>query len=232
MISPVGRWGIGTAIRLSEAVSLMLEVNGNVLSDKFNSKKVDRPDFQYNALAGLKVNLGKTTRPSAQYLADLAAAEAAAAAAKAAAERAAAERAAAERAAAERAAAEKAAAEKAAAERAAAERLAAEMRQVSTFFALDSDEIRPEEAARLERYVDWLKANPSVILSIAGYADEDTGTHRYNQKLSEKRAAVVRAFLVDKGIAPGRIISVVGNGDRIQPFEENDLNRVAISTVE
>ena len=232
LITPVARVGIGADFRLSDAVALTLEVNDNVLSDKFNSKKVGHPDFQFNALAGLKINFGKTTRPSAKYLAELAAAEAAAAAEKARLEAERAAKLAAEKAAAEKAAAEKAAAEKAAADAAAAERLAAEMRQVNTFFTINSYVISDEEAAKLVRYIDWLKANPDVNIAIAGHADKGTGTKRINQKLSEQRAAAVKDFLVERGIAESRIVSVVANGDRIQPFEENDLNRVVISTIE
>ena len=40
LITPVARVGIGADFRLSDAVALTLEVNDNVLSDKFNSKKV------------------------------------------------------------------------------------------------------------------------------------------------------------------------------------------------
>ena len=232
LISPVGRVGLGFDIRLSENVALNLEVNGNVLSDRFNSKKAGNPDYQYNALAGLKINFGKATRPSAKYLAELAAAEAAAAAEKARLEAERAAKLAAEKAAAEKAAAEKALADKLAAEKAAAERLAAEMRQVNTFFTINSAVISDEEAAKLIRYIDWLKANPSVNLSIAGYADKGTGNKRINQKLSDQRAAAVKAFLTERGIAESRIVSIVGNGDLIQPFAENDLNRVVISTVE
>ena len=231
LITPVARVGIGADFRLSDAVALTLEVNDNVLSDKFNSKKVGHPDFQFNALAGLKINFGKTTRPSAKYLAELAAAEAAAAAEKARLEAERQAKLAAEKAAAEKAAAEKAAAEKAAAAKAAAEALAAEMRQVNTFFTINSYVISDEEAAKLVRYIDWLKANPDVNIAIAGHADKGTGTKRINQKLSEQRAAAVKDFLVERGIAESRIVSVVANGDRIQPFEENDLNRVVISTI-
>ena len=227
LITPVARVGLGADFRLSDAVALTLEVNDNVLSDKFNSKKVGHPDFQFNALAGLKVNFGKATRPCAKYFADLAAAEAAAAALKAQQE---AERAA--KLAAEKAAAEKAAAEKAAADAAAAERLAAEMRQVNTFFVINSAVISDEEAAKLVRYIDWLKANPDVNVAIAGHADKGTGNRRINQRLSEERAAAVKAFLLERGIAESRIVSVVANGDRVQPFAENDLNRVVISTIE
>ena len=232
MITPVARVGLGADFRLSDAVALTLEVNDNILSDKFNSKKVGHPDFQFNALAGLKINFGKTTRPSAKYLAELAAAEAAAAAEKARLEAERAAKLAAEKAAAEKAAAEKAAADKLAAEKAAAEKLAAEMRQVNTFFTINSYVISDEEAAKLIRYIDWLKANPDVNIAIAGHADKGTGTKRINQKLSEQRAAAVKDFLVERGIAESRIVSVVANGDRIQPFEENDLNRVVISTIE
>ena len=231
MVTPVARVGLGADFRLSDAVALTLEVNENVLSDKFNSKKVGHPDFQFNALAGLKINFGKTTRPSAKYLAELAAAEAAAAAEKARLEAERQAKLAAEKAAAEKAAAEKAAAEKAAAAKAAAEALAAEMRQVNTFFTINSYVISDEEAAKLVRYIDWLKANPDVNIAIAGHADKGTGTKRINQKLSEQRAAAVKDFLVERGIAESRIVSVVANGDRIQPFEENDLNRVVISTI-
>ena len=232
MITPVARVGLGADFRLSDAVALTLEVNDNVLSDKFNSKKVGHPDFQFNALAGLKINFGKTTRPSAKYLAELAAAEAAAAAEKARLEAERQAKLAAEKAAAEKAAAEKAAAEKAAAAKAAAEALAAEMRQVNTFFTINSYVISDEEAAKLVRYIDWLKANPDVNIAIAGHADKGTGTKRINQKLSEQRAAAVKDFLVERGIAESRIVSVVANGDRIQPFEENDLNRVSICIAE
>ena len=232
LITPVARLGIGADFRLSDAVALTLEVNDNILSDKFNSKKVGHPDFQFNALAGLKINFGKTTRPSAKYLAELAAAEAAAAAEKARLESERAAKLAAEKAAAEKAAAEKAAADKLAAEKAAAEKLAAEMRQVNTFFTINSYVISDEEAAKLIRYIDWLKANPDVNVAIAGHADKGTGTKRINQRLSDERAAAVKAFLVDRDIAESRIVSVVGNGDRIQPFAENDLNRVVLSTIE
>ena len=233
LITPVGRAGVGFDIRLADRLSLNLEVNGNVLSDRFNSKKAGNPDYQYNALAGLKfVFGGKPFRTSAKVADDAAAAEAAAAALKAQQDAERAARLAAEKAAAEKAAAEKAAADKLAAERAAAERLAAEMRQVNTFFTIKSSVISDEEAAKLIRYIDWLKANPGVNIAIAGHADKGTGNKRINQKLSEQRAAAVKAFLTERGVAESRIVSCVANGDRVQPFAENDLNRVVISTVE
>ena len=37
-----------------------LEVNANVLGDKYNSKKAGNPDWVFNALGGLVIKLGKT----------------------------------------------------------------------------------------------------------------------------------------------------------------------------
>ena len=37
----------------------MLEGNANMISDKYNSKKADNPDWYFNALAGVRINLGK-----------------------------------------------------------------------------------------------------------------------------------------------------------------------------
>ena len=127
LFAPIGRAGLGLDFRLGECVSFGLEGNANILTDKFNSKKADNVDWQFNVLAGLSFRFGKNTRPSKAYAEKVAAAEAAAAAAAAeAAARAEAERLAAEKAAAEKAAAEKAAREKAEAERLAAEKAAAE----------------------------------------------------------------------------------------------------------
>lgn len=230
VVIPAGRYGIGTDVRLGDGVALTLEVNGNILGDKFNSKRVDCPDYQFNALAGLKFALGKTTRTRAADIDDLAAKQAAEAAERAA-------RQAAEKAEAERLAAERAARERAEAERLAAEAIAAGqtqdfgLREMNTFFKLDSDEITPDETVKLENFAAWLKANPAVKVYIAGYADRNTGTPSYNQLLSDRRAAVVKGFLIGKGISPARIVSVEGNGDKVQPFEKNELNRVVIISV-
>ena len=228
MISPVGRVGIGANFRLSDAVALVLEVNDNVLSDKFNSKKVGHPDYHANALVGLKYVFGKATRPSAKYLADLAAAEAAAAALAAQKE---AERLAAEKAAAEKAAAEKAAAEKLAAEKAAAEAAEANKYQtLNTFFELDSDVISDEEAAKLVDFIQWLNKYDRSV-SICGYADVQTGRPKYNMGLSKRRVENVQKFMIEHGVAAERIATDY-KGDTVQPFAENDLNRVVIGTVE
>ena len=234
--APIGRVGLGVDFRLGECVSLGIEGNTNVLTDKFNSKRADNVDWQFNVLAGLSFRFGKNTRPSKAYAEKVAAEEAAAAAAAAAAaeaQRLAAEKAARE--AAERAAAEKAAAEKAAreaAERAAAERAAkAAENSDNVFFTIGSYHIRKAEGAKLETLAAWMQANPDFNVSLVGYADKETGTPKGNEKLSANRAKVVKERLVKLGVAESRIMTAY-KGDTVQPFAENAKNRVVICTLE
>ena len=236
IFAPVGRAGLGIDFRLGECVSLGIEGNTNILSDKFNSKKAENVDWQFNVLAGLSFRFGKNTRPSVAY-AEKVAAEAAAAAAAEAAARAEAERLAAEKAAAEKAAAEKAAREKAEAERLAAEKAAAERaakaaeNSDNVFFTIGSTYIRKAEDEKLVKLADWMKANPDFNVSLVGYADKETGTPKGNEKLSAARAKVVKDRLVKLGVEESRIMTAY-KGDTVQPFAENAKNRVVMCTLE
>ena len=237
IFAPVGRAGLGIDFRLGECVSLGIEGNTNILSDKFNSKKAENVDWQFNVLAGLSFRFGKNTRPSKAYAEKVAAEEAAAAAAAAAAAKAEAERLAAEKAAAEKAAAEKAARERAEAERLAAERAAAERaakaaeNSDNVFFTIGSTYIRKAEDAKLVKLADWMKANPDFNVSLVGYADKETGTPKGNEKLSAARAKVVKDRLVKLGVEESRIMTAY-KGDTVQPFAENAKNRVVMCTLE
>jgi len=79
--SPTGRAGVGLDIRLSDQIDLNLEVNSNILTDKFNSKVGSAVDFQHNALIGLKFNFGKPKAKDASSATGAAGSAAAAAAA-------------------------------------------------------------------------------------------------------------------------------------------------------
>lgn len=234
----VVRAGLGVDFWVAKNVALGLEANANGYSDKFNSKGAVsgfNPDFQFNALLGLKFRFGGNTRPSKAY-ADKVAAEEAAEAARLAAEKAAAEKAAAEKAAAEKAAAEKAAAEKAAAEKAAAEKAAAERARIcaeqstNVFFTIGSYSIRKSEMAKIDKLVEFLKANPDYSVSLVGYADKATGTSARNLVISKERVNAVKAKMIQLG-APADRIETDYVGDTVQPYVENDQNRVIICTV-
>lgn len=59
---PVGQFGASVDFKVSKRVSLGIEANCNFISDKYNSKKAKNSDWYFNALAGVKVALGKTTK--------------------------------------------------------------------------------------------------------------------------------------------------------------------------
>ena len=211
----VGRFGAGVDFWITDGIALGLEADGNFFSDKLNSKDAIKgmlADWQLHLLAGVTFRLGDNTRPSAVYAAAVAAAEAAAAeaAAKAAAEKAAAE-----------------AAAKAAAERAAK---AAENSD-NVFFTINSTYIRKAEGKKLEKLAEWMKANPDFNVALVGYADKETGTPEGNMKLSENRSKVVKERLVKLGV-PAERIATAFKGDTVQPFAENNKNRVVICTLE
>ena len=56
----VARVGANVDFRVSDRVKLGVELSANTLSDKYNSKKAGNPDWYFNALAGLRINLGKS----------------------------------------------------------------------------------------------------------------------------------------------------------------------------
>lgn len=74
---------------------------------------------------------------------------------------------------------------------------------------------------------EWMKAHETATAVVTGYADKGTGNAKINKMLSEKRAVAVADQLKAKGVAADRI-RVDYKGDTVQPFAENDQNRVVV----
>ncbi len=73
-----------------------------------------------------------------------------------------------------------------------------------TLFDFDKATLRPAGRDTLDTFVSNLRdISPETIMTI-GHADR-IGTDRYNQRLSEQRVATVKAYMVSKGVEPGRI---------------------------
>lgn len=97
-------------------------------------------------------------------------------------------------------------------------------------FTINSDKIMPTEEVNVYNMAEWLKANPNEKVMVVGYADKDTGTAEYNLNLSERRANAVADALVEKyGIDRNRL-KVSFDGSNVQPYSENDWNRIVIFT--
>ena len=75
------------------------------------------------------------------------------------------------------------------------------------YFDLDSYQVKPEAYARLNAQAQWLQRYPGVRVRIEGNADE-RGTREYNLALGARRAESVRAYLVERGVAAGRIDTI------------------------
>ena len=87
------------------------------------------------------------------------------------------------------------------------------------------------EKAKVERLIKFLKDNPNTKVAVTGYADVGTGNPKINMGYSKGRAENVAKALTDAGIAADRI-TVDAKGDTVQPFSENDKNRVTIAIAE
>ena len=188
-----GRGGLELGFRLSDAVSLLVEGNANILSDHYNSKKADNPDWYFNGLIGLRINLGKThkttyttqpiyaqPKPEPQRVVEPAPVK------------------------------------------------KVEPLRRDVFFTINSTQIVDQEMVKVDDIAKYLNDNANAKVEISGYADKGTGTAKINARLAEQRAEIVAKTLRDKyGISPDRI-SVKSYGDTVQPFAENDQNRVSI----
>ncbi|HEU0219766.1 MAG TPA: OmpA family protein [Gallionella sp.] len=85
-------------------------------------------------------------------------------------------------------------------------------------FDTNSAKLKPTADAKLQQVVDFAGKYPEANLEVTGHTD-DRGGDAYNQKLSERRAAAVKAYLVKKGIAAGRI-TAKGYG-KTMPMADN-----------
>jgi peptidoglycan-associated lipoprotein len=83
------------------------------------------------------------------------------------------------------------------------------------FFALDSVELSEEARGILQKNVDYLKRRSTAKVMVEGHADS-RGTNEYNLALANRRADVVRGYVVSLGIAADRL-SIVSKGEE-QPF--------------
>jgi OOP family OmpA-OmpF porin len=86
-------------------------------------------------------------------------------------------------------------------------------------FDFDKSAIRPDAAVILDEVVSILSGMSDVPVRVAGHTDA-TGPDEYNQGLSERRAASVRKYLAEHGVAASRLMSI-GFGES-SPIASND----------
>ena len=199
-VRPYGRAGLELAFKVSKSVSLMLEGNANIISDKYNSKKAGNPDWYFNALAGVRINLGKSYTKKAKPVEEPAPAPAPK---------------------------QEYVAPKPEPKPAPVEKKVEEIRR-DIFFTINSCKIAPAEDAKIREVVDFLNKNTEAKVVVTGYADKGTGNDVINDRIAAKRAAAVVGMLTKIYNIPSERITEESKGARVQPFAENAENRVTI----
>ncbi|MES2237231.1 MAG: OmpA family protein [Pseudomonadota bacterium] len=86
-------------------------------------------------------------------------------------------------------------------------------------FDFDKAILRSEGKGKLDKLVEDMKGINLEVIIATGHADR-FGTDAYNQKLSEKRAAAVKTYLVGKGVDANRVFAE-GKG-KTQPVTKPD----------
>ena len=210
-----GRAGVAGDFKINDNVTLGLEVNANTLSDRYNGKKAGNWDWYFNALAGVKINLGKTystrtieapkvpekviekviervvERPAPQQVVEPT-----------------------------RAVAQKKEVEE------------TRFRRDIFFLKAGKTWIDKSEYQKVKEVADYMKEHPNCTVEVTGYADRGTGNPKINSNLSQRRAQAVSNMLQrNYGIKKNRI-KVDYKGDTIQPFAKEIENRVAICIAE
>lgn len=89
-------------------------------------------------------------------------------------------------------------------------------------FVINKSELTSQSDAYLYSIAQAYKDSELIV---KGYADVKTGNPEYNMELSKKRAEVVKNKLIEYGATN---VSIEALGDTVQPFANNDMNRVAI----
>ena len=75
------------------------------------------------------------------------------------------------------------------------------------YFDFDSYVLTGVAQDILMRKAQWLRVNPDASVTIEGHCDE-RGTNEYNLALGDKRAEIVKAYLVNLGIDAGRLPTI------------------------
>lgn len=206
-VLPYGRIGLTLDFKLSDAVSLGLEAQGNITGDKFNFKDAGNPDSYFNLLAGLKINLGKgdgvfgrtystkfipAPKPEVVYV------------------------------------------DKIVEKIVEVEKPApvVEPLRRDIFFVINKYEIRESEKGKVAEIAAYLKKYPKAKVALCGYADAQTGNDRINDRLGLQRVTVVKNMLINEYNIPESRITADSKGAREQPFAINEQNRVTIAIAE
>jgi outer membrane protein OmpA-like peptidoglycan-associated protein len=73
-------------------------------------------------------------------------------------------------------------------------------------FEFDKSSLKEESTIALDKVYKVLMTHPEMIINLNAHSDQN-GASSYNLKLSERRAASAKMYLINKGIDSSRIVS-------------------------
>jgi peptidoglycan-associated lipoprotein len=88
------------------------------------------------------------------------------------------------------------------------------------YFEYDSSDVKQEDRTTVEAHAAFLVANPDVIITLEGHADE-RGSREYNLALGERRALTVKRQMTLIGASPDQI-RTVSYGEERPAIDEHD----------
>lgn len=198
------RAGLRLETDVTKPIGISLEVNANSLDDRFNSKCNNADDWQWTAMLGVSVRLGrKYTKPApvpqpvVQEPVEVAPIPEP---------------------------------EEVAPAPVVVEKKPVVIKEnlhEEIFYAIRESDPTAFNA-KMNKIADFMKRNPDAQITAVGYADKGTGTPKLNMQYSQKRAQNFKNELVEKYEADGTRITTDAKGDTVQPFSENDKNRCVI----
>lgn len=204
----LGRGGLGVNFRLGSNICFNIEANANVLSDKYNSKKADNADWYFNALAGFTFRFGKSGKKVEEpYIPPVQQEQPA-----------------------PKEEPKKEVVTTPVVKKEEPKKV--EPYRCDIFFKINQSTVRESEATKLAELASFLNNNPQTKVIITGYADKGTGNAYINNRISEARAKAVTKILTEKHHIDAARITTEHKGDTVQPFAENNRNRVTICIAE
>ncbi len=93
------------------------------------------------------------------------------------------------------------------------------------YFGYDKDNIDSDAEAILTQQANWLRQNPNAKVDLAGHTDA-TGSNDYNFDLAMRRARSVETFLLQQGVSPAQMRSVVSQGETSLAVETQAKERL------
>ena len=204
----LGVMGIFFDYKLSNHVSIGIELQANITGDAYNSKKAGNSDWYFNGLLGIKYTFGSTSKknviPAVEPVKEIihdtiyidrevvreVVREVPAPAPK------------------------------------------PETLRRDVFFKISNTTISSTEQKKVDEVVEFMKKHPETKVTVTGYADKGTGTVAINMRLCNQRAKVVSEAIAAQGISSDRIITKAMDETFEQPYPDPVMNRVSICIVE